>query len=605
MKNITIFLFTLLVAFQTINAQNLKKVNQLLDQKSYKEAATLLLKEKKQSQEVLEKLGDSYFYTKDMPEAIKWYSTLMENHKKTVNPDYYYKLAQAFKSTGNYEKADEWYQLYSGKKVNSLSDLNNILNTNDFEIEKASASSAVSDFAPSFYGDKIVFSSARGDGDIYKWTNQPYLDLYVGAVDEEGEIVNVVPFSSEINSKKHESNAVFTKDGKTMYFTRNNSKNGKNKITHLKTYKAEFIDGEWRNIKELPFNGRNHSIIHPALSEDNTKLYFSSDMTGSIGGYDIYVVDINNGEFGSPKNLGDKINTTSNELFPFVTNNAVYFTSNRYENNFGGLDVYKADLNGATIENTTNLGAPINSNEDDFSFIINEENKTGYFASNRNSGLSDNIYKFEAAPDVFITGVVKDEATSTLLPNTEIKILDLTEVSSTILTVGEDATYSFKVNRGNNYQIAVNKDTYLPYTKDFAISKSSITNDIFLNKEKVEDNLDFTPLYFEFDKYDINPEFYSKLDSIVETMDKHPELIVKLSTFTDAFGSDLYNLKLSEKRAESVIKYLKTKGVKPVRIQSKAYGKTKVKIDCNEGDDCKKAAAKERRCEFELTKITN
>ncbi|OEK08434.1 hypothetical protein A8C32_03015 [Flavivirga aquatica] len=604
MKKITIFIFTILVTSQVLVAQNLKKVDRLLEQKSYKEASELLLKEKNQSQEVLEKLGDCYYYTKNMSEATKWYKTLVEKHENKVDKAYLYKYAKSLKGTGNYSEADIWYQKYSGKNISTDAYLESLKeDAVVYEIQAISANSSASDFGPSYYGDKVVFASARGEGgDIYKWTNQAYLDLYSGNVNEEGDIVSAEAFSNSINSKLHEANAAFTKDGKTMYFTRNGSSKGKSKITHMKIYKAEFANGEWENIKELPFNDKNYSVMHPALSNDEKQLYFSSDMSGS---FDIYVVDITNGKLGTPKKLGNEVNSESLELFPHISSdNTLYFSSDRYEG-YGGLDIFKSEKVSGAFSNAKNLGEPINSNEDDFSFIINDENELGYFASNRGSGLSDNIYKFEIAQDLFIAGIVKDANTSEILPGTEVKIIDLNEVSSTVVTVGEDAKYSFEADRGKSYTISVNKQNYTPFSVNLTVTKDNIDKDIYLDQEKVVENFNFSPIYFDFDKHDIKPEYYEHLNSIVQKMSEYPNRIVKLSTFTDAFGPDIYNLELSEKRAKSVINYLKDKGLESSRIQSKAYGKTKVVIDCNKGEDCKKATAKERRCEFDLSTTLN
>ena len=278
----------------------------------------------------------------------------------------------------------------------------------------------------------------------------------------------------------------------------------------------------------------------------------------------------------------------------------MYFSSNRYEG-FGGLDIFKAtkDSSGKYTE-ATNLGGYINGYEDDFSFIINDDKNTGYFASNRDSALSDNIYKFNLPDQLFIRGSVKDLNASTLLPGTSIKIIDMTEVSSTIVTVGDDAQFSFDVQRDRAYQISVNRENYLPYNTTLNINKASIENDILLDQE-ITEMPSFDPIYFNFDEFKVNPENQTTLNSIAETIQANPEASIKLSTYTDAIGTAMYNLALSEKRADSVIKYLVDKGVNAENIESKAYGKSQVVIDCNEGEDCKKASAKERRCEFVIT----
>ena len=424
MKYLSILIFFLLFSSPFITAQNLKKANYLFEKRAYLDAAELYSNETEKTQEILEKLGDCYYYNSKMIEAAHWYKQLINNYQNTTNPSYFFKYSQALKGINNFIEADKWHQKYNSSK-NKQTDT---LTTNDFvkklalntvekyTIQKIGINSSFSDFGPSYYGDKLVFASNRDEGPNYNWNNLPYLDLYQVPIDSLNTTANVVSFSKQINTKFHEATAVFTKDGKTMYFTRNNFLAGKkgtdeNNVSHLKIYKATLINNQWTNIVELPFNSNYYSIEHPALNANETQLFFASDMPGTIGSFDLFVVDIlDNNTYSTPKNLGPKINTEHREQFPFLDEeNNLYFASDGHFG-LGGLDIFKSKIIDENFSIPQNLGEPINSNFDDFSLIINQNNATGFFASNRLNGEgNDDIYKFNYQHSYFVKGIVQNK----------------------------------------------------------------------------------------------------------------------------------------------------------------------------------------------------
>ena len=267
----------------------------------------------------------------------------------------------------------------------------------NYNIKNLEVNTEYSDFGVSYYGGDAIYASSKKDNNKSRknWTNgQPYLELYRGAIDGTGEIIDSDAFSDNLSTKYHESNAIFTKDLKTVYFTRNNyfeSHYGKDSIgwNNLKMYKADVADGgEWSNIMPMPFNDDNYSVGHPALSNDERTLYFTSDMPGSMGETDIFKVSVNSdGSYGAPMNMGSQINTFGKEMFPYVSKKGNLYFSSDSRGGLGGLDVYVVPLNNATVE-PLNLGTPINSNLDDFSFIIDNDKNTGYFSSNRSGGMA-------------------------------------------------------------------------------------------------------------------------------------------------------------------------------------------------------------------------
>jgi len=262
-----------------------------------------------------------------------------------------------------------------------------------------------SDYGPSFYKGQLVFSSSRDMNRVVKSidakNDQPFQDLFTitGTSNDQ----KVSRLKGNINSKFHESSPAFSKDGNTMFFTRNNTAN-KGSVKNidddvrLKIYKASYQNGKWGNITELPFCSDQYSIAHPTLSPDGQYLYFASDMPGGYGKSDIYQVMIfENGKFfGTPQNLGPGVNTAGKETFPFMSDTGKLFFASDGHLGFGGLDVFVLMYNKSDQPEAFNLGKPINSTHDDFSFIINEESNSGYFASNRSENKGDDdIYGFK------------------------------------------------------------------------------------------------------------------------------------------------------------------------------------------------------------------
>ncbi|GGX09622.1 TolB family protein [Aquimarina muelleri] len=303
-----------------------------------------------------------------------------------------------------------------------------------FVVNKLSINSKYSDYAPSFFNGELVFASSRNTNNflniVDESNNQPFLDLYSISIANISNKNDVLRLKGNINTKFHESSATFSKDGETVYFTRNNYSKNKsitsiNGVVLLKIYKASYINGKWDDIEELPFNSDEYSIAHPALSPDGKFLYFASDMPGSIGKSDLYVVEINrDGSFGEPRNLGSQINTSGRETFPYVSDQGKLFFASDGHKGLGGLDVFMVMPYQDDFFEVYNLGKPINSSKDDFTFIIDEKSRTGYFASNRRGGKGDDdIYSFkqiDSFPNHYeLRGVQKLERILELKPSKE------------------------------------------------------------------------------------------------------------------------------------------------------------------------------------------
>lgn len=626
MKKIIISLLILTFSAQLLVAQNLRRANQLFEKRAYVDAAELFLNEKDKTQEVFEKLGDCYYFNSNMKDAVVWYQEAVKNNE--IEAVYLHRYAQALKGTNNFAEADKWLAKYQEKKqlvsnekietLNYFESLNKEIER-PYIIHKTSLNSEGSDFVSSILGNKIIFASTRNGGQLYDWNNKPYLDLFIADIDEAGNTSNIQPFSKSINTKMHESNAVFTADGKTVYFTRNNFIEGKkerdsNKITHLKIYKAQLVNNEWTNISELPFNGINYSTEHPALSPDEKKLYFSSDMPGSFGSFDIYVVNINSdGTYSSPLNLGATINTEQREQFPFVSSkNNLYFASDGHLG-LGGLDIFKSKIDSNTYSKPINLSNIINSSSDDFSFIIDEENETGYFASNRPGGLGDDdIYKFSQTKKYYVQGLVQNKNTLEIIPGATVTLFDTNNNQISEIIVGDDAAYSLEIKNNKTYKLKGSSSKYNPSIIEFSTdAEGNIDKNILLllelyqdvEKDIVVDNgktqIKINPIYFDFDKWNIRNDAAIELDNVVAIMKKYPDMAIEIGAHTDSRGSDDYNLMLSENRAKSVKEYLISKDISAEKVTYKGYGETQPLNKCTNDVRCKsKDYDINRRCEF-------
>ncbi|GGK47477.1 MULTISPECIES: OmpA family protein [Flavobacteriaceae] len=629
MKKTLSTLFIVFFFIQLMVGQNLKRANHLFEKRAYLDAAELFLKEEIKTQQVYEKLGDCYYFNTKMKDASNWYKILIQKFETSVDATYFFRYSQALKGIENFNEADIWLRKYNEKKqiftesnLETLSYIESLNNQNKRPYivhNLINANTPNSDFGVSFFGDKLVFASTRNNGNKYDWNKQPYLDLYQAETNELGDFKNISLFSNLINTKTHESNAVFTKDGKTMYFTRNNFIDGKkikdkNKVTHLKIFKAELIDNHWTHITELPFNSNNYSVEHPALSPDEKELYFASDMPGSIGSFDLFVVDINeNGTYGIPKNLGPKINTEHREQFPFISSkNILYFASDGLFG-LGGLDIFKSDYTNDSFSKPKNLGTPINSNLDDFAFIIDEKKETGYFSSNREGGIGDDdIYRFTQLKKYFVQGLVQNKNSLELLPGALVTLFDNNNQMIDEMIVGDDASYSFEITTNSAYKIRGTKSLFSPADVTFSTDNEGIINkNILLKLESYEDTeqkiveengkiqIKINPIYFDFDKWNIRSDATVELEKVVSILKKYPDMIIEIGAHTDCRGTEQYNLDLSYKRAKSVREYLENQGIATNKVKSVGYGETQPLNNCIKDGICKEEEYSiNRRCEF-------
>jgi outer membrane protein OmpA-like peptidoglycan-associated protein len=388
-------------------------------------------------------------------------------------------------------------------------------------------------------------------------------------------------------------------------------------FVRLKIYRAKKIDSVWSEIEELPFNSDTYSVAHPALSPDGKTLFFASDMPGTYGFSDIFKVAINeDGTFSTPENLGPEVNTEARETFPFIDSEGVLYFASDGQPGLGGLDLFgvPTDRLGKNTK-VLNLGSPVNSPMDDFTYIIDGETRRGYFSSNREGGLGgDDIYgfienerlNFDCIQE--INGTVRDKVTNEILAGATVRVIDETnsEVISTLTDT--EGKYQLTINCDEGNFIRGSRQGYVPSEVFLSPSDGNPqVVDLYLDPESLSAGfgsdlaklLQLSTIYFDFDKYAIRPDAELELQKVIAALEKYPSLKIKANSHTDSRGPDAYNLYLSQKRAEATMNYMISKGISADRLQAEGYGETQLVNACDDGVRCSDADhEKNRRSEF-------
>lgn len=572
----------------------------------------------------IRRLADCYAMLGDLENAVIYYKEIVK--QVNIPEEYYYNYGQALRSIDKYEESKKWLKKFrqTGVKNNLSKDLKDsnfrtsVFNAKQqYFIFDVPFNSMYSDFGAFQINGQIYFSSTRDNSGLikrkYSWNKQPYLDIY--SINIEDSIANVKSkLIGDVNTKFHEGSLTIGNGGGTMFFTRNNYvynskvKDGEGTV-NLKILKSTYKNGEWINIFDLPFNSNDYSTGHPALNIDDTKLYFASDMPGGYGGTDIYVVDLyKNNKFGTPVNMGPIINTSDDEAFPFINNEGVLFFSSKGHVGLGMFDIF------ATIKNedneiidVVNLGVPVNSSKDDFSFFMNNDGITGYLASNRNGDIgNDDIYKFERVLPLVVEGTVYDLINKKPISSANVSLFDSNGREIASMKSSQSGHYEFNIDRSTDYKLI---GTHKKYIDSFTVFTSKnieklvtkIKADLILNPIKdVEVLADLNTIYFDFDKHEIRPDAAIELNKVVKLLGDYPNMILRVESHTDSRGSDSYNNKLSIDRANSAYDYFISQGVKTNKIVAhEGYGEYKLTNGCEDGVNCEEPEHQlNRRTEF-------
>ncbi|MFN3848458.1 MAG: carboxypeptidase regulatory-like domain-containing protein [Spirosomataceae bacterium] len=493
--------------------------------------------------EALTKLAYSYRKVQDSRNTERVYEELIKRYEKDLDSEIFLYYAQSLAANSKYRESQKAYSKYGEQQaadmrgrrftVAYMDNSRFFQDSAQYRVEYVHPlNSRQSDFSPMYYQGGLVFVSSRDESGaikrVFMQNQTPFLDLYffpdtselrkdnfiamkqAGAIGggnasfggsekleasaaEEKPLSKIEQFSRTLNSKYHEGPVTFFKDYKKLIFTRNNYSKGRSRtssdgVNKLKLYMATSNGKHWGNISELPFNSNEYSCGHPALSPDNTKLYFVSDMPGGYGGTDIYVVEYRDGQWSSPVNLGREINTEGNEMFPYMDENGnMYFASDGHEG-LGGLDIFYVEMkDGIPISDIQNLGAPVNSNKDDFGLITDGQRSGGYFSSNRKRGYSDdNIYSFRRACRQ-LNVLVYDADTKRPIESAEVR-LSKNGINKELIITGSDGKVSVCLEAGTDFEFRAIKEGYelgsVTYGTMSRSQKQRTDITIYLNKSK-------------------------------------------------------------------------------------------------------------------------
>lgn len=596
-------------------------------------------------------LADCYRQMNKHADAEKWYQKSINSTEASSTDKLHY--AEVLKEDGKYQEAIAMYDAYlttspsdstAWNQRNACNAGSNFERENPFyAVEQMNLNFPGTCFSPVIMGKELLVTAAapvKVGAPVDSRSGNGFLDLYVvsPAIVEQPLIADngtdghaiktfsIAPISGEVNSNLHEGSAALSPSGNILYFTRSlivKTKKGKKQTgrakdndNHLEICSAELVDGNWVNVQSLPFNNTEYSVGQPALSSNGTRMYFVSDIPGGFGGTDIYYSDFSNGTWSNPTNAGNTINTNGNEMFPTIrTVNAgkeeFYFSSDGWAG-AGGLDLFKCSMSNGIVGKPERLLAPFNSSNDDFGIVFNENGQSGYFSSNRKSeNGDDHIYSFmRKNPLFFVDLTVVDKESKIPVPGTEVEVMDMKHNTSSKMKTDNTGHLIFPADSMTSYGFTLRCSNFFcgfnsVNTGGFEGSLYDTTR-ITVNLEKIVINkpIRLENIYYDYNKWNIRPDAAVELDKLVKIMKDNPEIKIELSSHTDSRGGDKFNMTLSQKRAQSAVDYIVSKGVSKDRITAKGYGESVPLNRCVNNVKCSDEEFQlNRRTEFKVTSI--
>lgn len=644
----------------------------LFNRFEYYNAARLYLplaERKNPDVKLLEKLADCYRMMNDYDQAEQWYGKAIENQKARPMSHYYY--AEALQRNKKFDLAKAQYRSYNSllkpEEMNIKPSTGNTYLPNESKpvhqeevnLRIASCDSAAlwtgnpknvliknvaalntksADWGLNYYGkDGFVFTSERSTdandnrNDIYKWTGNPWLKLYLASPDAQlkEELPVVTRQNAPTKTEYHVGPMELNAAGDVAYVTiatrasssdlpldKNSGKIKERLYTRrLELMMASKKDGKWGELKPFAYNNvKEYSLGHAALSKNGQLLYFASDMPGGLGKTDIWYSELQtDGSWGKPVNCGSEINTKEEEAFPTTGPNGELYYSSKGRIGMGGYDIYSSRGEKAQWSSPQNLKYPMNSTSDDFYFISND-GKTGYFSSNREGGAGDDdIYSFnDQTPAVMILaldGTVYDQKTKGSLYSVLVTLTDGNGLAVNRKVTEQNGKFFFGLTKDQDYKVEISKPGYTSALKTLStkgLTKSdTLTMEAFLDKDKFEPGKTYVlrNIYYDFDKANIRPDAARELNKLLAILKENPSIWIELGSHTDSRGADQYNQWLSQRRANAAVQYLIDRGIDKERIKARGYGETMLLNKCENGVKCSHAEHQlNRRTEFKVIK---
>ncbi len=553
------------------------------------------------------KAAECYWLMNDMKNAESWYRKALKIDPKNVENQL--RLAKTLKNNAKYEEAIVEYKNYqklapenSQLVERQIKGCENALKwKNDktrYVVENVKGiNTRWEDFAPQWFKkDQLIFTSDREKGvsgnDMYGWTGNGYTDLYSITFKVDKKNPNNITYQppvlldkNHINGKLNDGAIAFDSRFATAYVTRcNYDNNFKGKSCRI--YSSSLTGSEWSDPEPLNFSSDSFNCGQPSLTKDGQILYFSSDMPGGFGGKDIYFVTYSkrSKSWGDPVNLGPVINTDEDEMFPTITEDgALYFASNGHVG-LGGTDIFMSTGNGTEWSDPVNMKSPLNSHGDDFAIIFGKDKESGYFSSNRDGGKGqDDIYRFSMTPLVFtLSGVVRNAKTKAVMPNAVITITSSNDTGKVVLKTDQVGSYKITLKSKTDYELFASRQMFYDSrmeektTKGLQVS-TDLIQDFELNSLGLE-TFTLRGILYDLNQATIRPDAAKVLDSLILVLNKYPSLKIELGSHTDCRADSMYNINLSQWRADSAVAYLVRNGIDTARLVSRGYGENMLEV---------------------------
>ena len=504
----------------------------------------------------------------------------------------YLRMGQMLQKTGRYPEAIKNYDIYMENDPSNLLAINGIQgcelapgwkkNPTRYEVRRMDKfNSRRGEFSPMLAGDKydqLYFASSRSkdkDAKVSAITGQNNNNLFLVKQDEKGAWLAPVELEDEVNTEYDEGTPSFSPDGNTMYYTycAQDPEGPRTAEIYISTRSS----AKWgKGTRATIVKDSVTALGHPSISPDGKYLYFVSDAVGGFGGKDIFRARVAGNDFGPMENLGEEINTPGDEMFPYVRDSVtLYFASNGHPG-MGGLDLFKATQDSTGKWKVENLGAPINSMADDFGITFAGKEERGFFCSNRNAARGyDHIYSFERPTiTIFIEGIVND-VDEYPIEDATVRIVGKDGLNVKV-PVKKDGTYRVELERDIRYVMMASARGYLNQNYELHTGPEEKNEtyivDFFLSpisKPVVIDNI-----FYDFDKATLRPESKKALDEMIKMLNDNPNVTIELGAHTDRKGTDQYNERLAQRRAQSVVDYLIAGGIEAARLEAKGYGES-------------------------------
>lgn len=586
-------------------------------------------------------VAESYRLSNRIKESEPYYAKAKGRDINRDSVVLYY--SQALKANGKYDEAkreledivltakDEDFKGRIQREIDGLNYINELSQKQSYYRVKSleAVNTPLSEYSPAYLNGELYFTASRDDSRTYLATGTPFTKLYKARTSGANvDVSTIAPLPDKINTPNVNDGCVtFSPDGRIMIFAKGNT--GKRKgNADVDLYMSRYRNGEWEEPRQININQPDSWESTPAFGPDGRTLYFSSNRKGGFGGLDIYTARMDSrGRFSRVRNMGPEINTSGNELFPYVSEaNTLYIASDGHPG-FGMLDLFEVKrMNGRNV--VENLGLPMNSKSDDFGIFLFKADR-GFFTSNREDGKGDDdIYTFvNEDPNLrvvnyYLQGITmtpKKDSTLEILPNTKVTLLDSRGELMQDFVTGNDGKFFFRVYENEDYTLVGETDGYLVKRQGYTTNGKSvdkqtlkelvtnITLDTILVLDRLEKNKIFVlnNIYFDLDKSDIRPDAAAELDKLVDLLTDNPGIKIEMSSHTDSIASHAYNMQLSQRRAESTVRYLISKGVAPDRLVAKGYGEEKpIARNTNpDGTDNPEGRQRNRRTEFKILEI--